>query len=156
MAVTGIGEGHYQVLRIGSEDKKQEFFSSGKIDEKEFTIELKKSDSFKEIYWIKSELYNSLRKENFKDLMENISEKPLHVKKVFPPYPPLDEDRIKALTSFSAFRALIERLTIPPEQKEEITRLSAETAEIKSLQIRHYLSKEKNSITGEMIFLKEF
>ncbi len=159
MVVRGVEEGPHPVPQIRSEDKSQMSFSRDRVNEKEVTVGLKEPFDFKKIYSIKSEIYSSVRllkEEDIMDLIENISEDLFNINKIFPPYPPGGEERISTLKSFIAFRTLIERLTIPPEQTEEITRLSAELAEQKSLDIKHTLSSEKTSLTKETAFLKEF
>lgn len=159
MAVRGIGEGYPAVPQLKPEDKGQKSFPSARPEGKELTVDLKESFDFKKIYGIKSDLFNSVRfikEEDIRDFIDHISEKVLDMNKVFPPYPPGSEERIEALRSFIAFRALIERLTIPQEQREEIMKLSAQAAEVKSLDIKNSLSGEKTGIARETAFLKEF
>ncbi len=47
-----------------------------------------------------------------------------HVKN-YPPFPPGSEERVKMLKSFSAFRKLIDELTIPPNDDKAVRILSA-------------------------------
>jgi hypothetical protein len=48
--------------------------------------------------------------------------------KQFPPYPPGSEDRVRLLKSYSALRALINRLTVPSENNGEKSIVSQQTA----------------------------
>ncbi|MFN3739925.1 MAG: hypothetical protein ACK4TF_04540 [Thermodesulfovibrionales bacterium] len=160
MPVKGIGEKIHQAVSVRSEKKGQDDFSFNKVHEKDYTVNLRKESlSLKDIDGIKTELHDSLRllKEDYRlnDLIERISENLFSMNKVFPPYPPGSEERVKMLKSLTGFRILIERLTVPPEQKEEVIRLSADQAELKSIHIKNSLSMEKSGVTADISILKE-
>lgn len=160
MPVKGIGEKIHQIPSVRSEDKGQGDFSFKKVHKEDYIVNLRKESlSLKDIEKIKTELHDSLRllKEDpeLNYLIERISENLLSMNKVFPPYPPGSEERVKMLKGFTGFRILIERLTIPPEQKEEVIRLSADEAEFKSIHIKNSLSMEGSGVTTDISILKE-
>ncbi len=90
------------------------------------------------------------------DLIQHITESLVNIKKFFPPYPPQSEERIKEIERFIAFRALIERLTIPPEKVEEGLKMIPEKAEEKSIELRTHLAINKAGISSQMIKLMDF
>jgi len=55
--------------------------------------------------------------DQIEDRVTKISDKLSAFKKIFPPYPPGSEERVKLLKSFSALRKQIQRLTFPPEDE---------------------------------------
>ena len=90
------------------------------------------------------------------DLIQHTIENLVNIKKFFPPYPPQSEERIKEIERFIAFRALIERLTIPPEKIEEGLKMVSTKAEEKSIELRTHLAINKAGITSQEISLVDF
>lgn len=114
-----------------------------------YNIGLRKgTGDLKDIQAIKTrlnEIAEDLRKSsvNEKDILEEIKANLIGINKFFPPYPPGSEERVRLLKSYVAFRVLIERLTIPPDNMD-MTDIKASE---KSITIKEAIAREDKAIS---------
>jgi len=152
-SIPGIpgGQGAYALRKTGTP-----FAGNGSVGEvpEPYDLRLRGSTKeFNELSSIKARLNEVAREikesENRRDLIERLKTSLGNINKFFPPYPPGDEERVKLLKGYVAFRVLIERLTIPPETDnlEQALEMSDKRAEEMSIEARDGLSNGQGKIT---------
>ncbi len=131
-----------------------------KGERQDYKLDLKNEEAMrlKDLEALKEMVSENLKGSDMQldDLIQHITESLVNIKKFFPPYPPQSEERIKEIKRFIAFRALIERLTIPPEKIEEGLKMVSTKAEEKSIELRTHLAINKAGISSQVVSLVDF